>query len=248
MEKVAEKLKKSLECPVCLSLPESTPIYQCENGHIICKSCHQSLQICPQCRRPLGNYRNLTAESFLEAFSKPCCFARHGCEAMIPEDYMEDHKKRCAYRELSCPVDYCRNTVNLKNVINHLKEVHEKRVTTLGKNGFTYTMVNIDTVQCYSFDGRDFIAMMTIVRRTGQRHFWIYGVGTQEEFVNYVHSIQLTSHDGSSQLNSQAPVISLTKASKDILRDGDGLIMADQCMTSLRKSGTIKTKITIDKK
>ena len=51
-----------------------------------------------------------------------------------------------------------------------------------------------------------------------------------------------------SKLYSQEPVLSLTKASKDILCDGEGLIIADQVMTRLMKSGPIKFKITIDKK
>ena len=131
--------------------------------------------------------------------------------------------------------------------MNHLKEVHGKRVPTILRNGFSGNLKITNTATCLSCDNQDFIAMMTKVQ-TGLWHLRIFGVGTQEDLANFGYSIELTSHDGSSKLNSQEPVISLTKASKDILRDGEGLIMADQFMTSLRKSGPIKFKITIDKK
>jgi hypothetical protein len=75
-----EDLEESLECPICCFIPTSTPIYQCENGHIICKACHQRLTVCPSCRKPLGNIRCMYAEQMLEKVSVPCPFAHHGCK------------------------------------------------------------------------------------------------------------------------------------------------------------------------
>ena len=45
-----DDLKDILECPVCWTIPFEGPIYQCENGHIVCKDCHPKLKDCPQCR------------------------------------------------------------------------------------------------------------------------------------------------------------------------------------------------------
>ena len=42
-------LSEELECPVCLQLPRNPPIFQCENGHLICCDCHPKLESkCPQ--------------------------------------------------------------------------------------------------------------------------------------------------------------------------------------------------------
>ena len=60
-----EDLNTNLECPVCLDLPQSGPIYQCRNGHIMCKDCHPKMKRCPICVVPLEKLRNLLSEKLL---------------------------------------------------------------------------------------------------------------------------------------------------------------------------------------
>ena len=62
-----EGLKNILECPVCLTPPTSTPIYRCDNGHILCNKCRPKVKICPECRIQLGNLRCLTSEKIVIA-------------------------------------------------------------------------------------------------------------------------------------------------------------------------------------
>ena len=62
-----EGLKNILECPVCLVSPTSTPIYRCDNGHILCKDCRGKVKVCPECRIILGNLRCLTSEKIVIA-------------------------------------------------------------------------------------------------------------------------------------------------------------------------------------
>ena len=148
---------------MCLSLPQSIPIYQCDNGHIVCKSCRQRLNTCPQCRKPLGNNRNLIAENLLEAVSKPCCFAKHGCQVMLlPDQKEEDHEKSCLYREVKCPLcpmpsllgvsglysssfGFCPPSgfdfrspeiISAKELRNHLQTRHHEHTTAFSTNNF----------------------------------------------------------------------------------------------------------------
>ena len=61
-----ESLKEDLECPVCLDVPKSLPIYQCSQGHIICNFCYPKVNTCPVCRVTLWpQIRALTAEKIL---------------------------------------------------------------------------------------------------------------------------------------------------------------------------------------
>ena len=48
-EKSFEAILK-LDCPVCLENIESKHIFQCNNGHLICKNCIPKLERCPICR------------------------------------------------------------------------------------------------------------------------------------------------------------------------------------------------------
>merc|ERR1712072_24250 len=55
-----------LECTICYEEP-TNPMFQCCNGHLLCKVCHPKLKECPTCRIKLQKekpIRNLTAEIF----------------------------------------------------------------------------------------------------------------------------------------------------------------------------------------
>ena len=62
------ELRKSLECPVCFETPKAGPLFQCQNGHILCSVCIDKVQECPQCRAklPATKIRNLLGEQALE--------------------------------------------------------------------------------------------------------------------------------------------------------------------------------------
>ena len=135
VNQVLSNLKISIEGPVCLSLPESTPIYQCENGHIICNACHQDMAECPQCHIPFGKIRNLLADSILEAFTKPCPFAKHGCAARLQIDRVDDHKQICSFREFSCPLRNCDEKLTMSSVKRHLIKDHANSFNTVMFSG-----------------------------------------------------------------------------------------------------------------
>ena len=60
-----EGLKTILTCPICLEPPTSTPIFRCKNGHILCKICRTSVEVCPECRVPLRDDRCLISEKIV---------------------------------------------------------------------------------------------------------------------------------------------------------------------------------------
>ena len=259
MEELSKKLlnlKRTLECPVCLSLPESIPIFQCENGHIICKSCHLSLDTCPQCRKPLGHNRSLVAESFLEAFSKPCPFAKHGCEAKILPDLEETHKKSCAYRVVPCPVKFCSDIITIIHVKDHLQAEHAKQVIFADEPGHYTGKLNVKDVSklgvrisptFITLKGQNFI-MMKIGSQTGLWHFWIYGVGQVEQMQNFNFELQFWTSDGSSRISCKEVVVSIDKLLHDVLSDGNGLILTSCVIKKLMNSGPINYEVTISEK
>jgi len=49
MERQIEALEKELECPICFEIAIS-PIFKCEDDHLICSGCRVKVRSCPQCR------------------------------------------------------------------------------------------------------------------------------------------------------------------------------------------------------
>ena len=49
-----KELEQELECPICMDISRP-PIYQCEEGHIICSTCKPLLTNCPHCSKPYSN-------------------------------------------------------------------------------------------------------------------------------------------------------------------------------------------------
>jgi len=63
-----ETLRDCLECPVCLQIPLSFPVPQCENGHILCRTCRRKIRHCPICRTVIGQSVSLFAEHVIERY------------------------------------------------------------------------------------------------------------------------------------------------------------------------------------
>ena len=61
-----EYIRDLLECPSCVKTIKSVPVYQCANGHVICKDCIEKLNNCPICRNDSALRRNLKLENIVQ--------------------------------------------------------------------------------------------------------------------------------------------------------------------------------------
>ena len=61
-----EYIRDLLECPVCMETINSVPVYQCANGHVICKGCIEKLNNCPICRNDSLLRRSLKLEKIVQ--------------------------------------------------------------------------------------------------------------------------------------------------------------------------------------
>ena len=121
----SEDMREDLECPVCLKIPRSTPIYQCDKGHIHCKTCHPRLRKCPICRAAIGDTRSLMTEKVISRLPTRCVFEENGCN--VPEDLppeMTQHEKGCYYRTVKCTVKNCKDTFVVSEVLKHFAAKH----------------------------------------------------------------------------------------------------------------------------
>ena len=128
---LAEDIRKSLECPVCLKTIRNTPIKQCKNGHIHCRECRPRIKICPICRENLTDMRNLFAEQTLMKIPIPCKFQDEGCLEKFLLSEMEEHEKICQFRLIQCVSPFCKEKISFCKYLDHVK--NKKHRTKNGK-------------------------------------------------------------------------------------------------------------------
>ena len=106
--RLTEGLKKDLMCPVCLRIPEESPIYQCDRGHIHCQECHPHVKDCPVCRGKLRkDNRCLLAELMIARLILPCEFAKFGCAVELLKNSLEEHQPNCEFQPTKCLIPGC---------------------------------------------------------------------------------------------------------------------------------------------
>ena len=109
LEEEISALSLDLECPVCLVIPRSAPVFLCRAGHSVCSECFPRLprnyrsRRCPICQAKYCNppARNFLAEKLLECVNRNCRFDFQGCdfvckssEALLSHEYQCAHKPR----------------------------------------------------------------------------------------------------------------------------------------------------------
>ena len=87
-----------LECIICLEVPRKDPIYQCDNGHLLCVLCHKRVDECPLCKVKLKNIRALAVEKILRKCPRPCKFQDTGCSAQMRQLSLKEHVKTCDFK------------------------------------------------------------------------------------------------------------------------------------------------------
>lgn len=167
----ADVPKDILECPVCLEIPKTIPIYQCINGHLLCRSCYPKVKTCPMCRRALDGkhpLRNLTAEKLIErlksndaisgkalnkevgprtrrstVISLPCKYAPSGCESIWKKNgEVLEHENICKYRLVFCPDLRCSRRIPLAHLFAHINDDHPSDdFTKLARHSVNFSLV-----------------------------------------------------------------------------------------------------------
>ena len=119
----------AMECNTCLEVPSENPIYQCDNGHILCASCRQKLTNCPECRFTLRETRSLLSEKILAMCSRPCEFQKYGCKVKVHDMNSKEHKDACKYKPVSCIEADCDELMPLNGFACHMKDAHHVQIS-----------------------------------------------------------------------------------------------------------------------
>ncbi|PHJ25703.1 e3 ubiquitin-protein ligase sinat2-like [Cystoisospora suis] len=92
-----------LECGVCCEAMQS-PIFQCVEGHTLCRSCKARVQQCPVCRSPDLDIRCRALERLADRLvDLPCRYRSFGCKDLLAYTQRQAHEQQCLYRPMQCP-------------------------------------------------------------------------------------------------------------------------------------------------
>ena len=210
----SDDIREDLQCPVCLKIPRTTPIYQCESGHIHCKSCHPKLTNCPVCRSVVGSTRNLTAEKMIARLPTKCFFSENGCSAPAkPLDEQSKHEKNCTYRTVNCFVTNCNQPIPMKALIEHIMKSHtdlkfnDLETSRGSRQSFNSELFGesfnlnqkfttfIDSRNFYAYKFKGFQFFVEFVMKNGCLTFYIKMIGSEQEAKSIKYFIEANSID-----------------------------------------------------
>ena len=130
VRKTVALLKSNMECKVCFN-PIIGYVWQCGNGHIVCKDCNRKCHKCPFCKETI-NSRNLLLEHLFENFTVSC--PNTGCKHKSLNVLMKQHMTQCKFTKIKCI--FCNDFLEPKSesIIDHMEKKHNAKSS--GSNDF----------------------------------------------------------------------------------------------------------------
>jgi len=179
-------LEEHLLCPVCLTMPRSSPVPACDRGHIVCQECYDKLKVtyddypalkkCPTCREPMREGVFSIAGSMIENAHHPCKFTEDGCRTKLMLAEIFDHEENCLHRKIKCPE--CGEEVLVSKLSSHGRCWNKRKS---GKSFVTNNALEDDwfedavynyPVELLLWDNREFY--FHVKRMKGEKNKWLF--------------------------------------------------------------------------
>jgi len=250
-----EELKDLLECPVCLRVPRSSPIFQCARGHVVCSDCRPNVSTCPQCRDPLGNIRSLVSEKMLEKLPCVCKFSDNGCQVEMLRNQLPEHERSCTYRLINCVDLACQQRIAVTKLLAHLENDHETedfvRVEAgeysshfiVNEEDFTKSIMWISDQLHYD---EKYFYRECCRSKEGLWYIWVYLLETDScKVTDYTCTISIKSADGEEELSCRCRPLSLDCTKEEIAKSGRGLVFTDTTARLFWEDNKVRYNVVI---
>ncbi|XP_045831239.1 E3 ubiquitin-protein ligase SINA-like 7 [Trifolium pratense] len=113
-----------LDCCMCFQ-PLSIPVFQCDNGHIVCSTCCPKLRNkCPKCSLPICSKHCKAVENLLLSIEMSCPNTKYGCGEKISYLGNRKHEEECIHEPCYCPLSGCDFVASSKVLSNHFSHKH----------------------------------------------------------------------------------------------------------------------------
>ncbi|XP_039686910.1 E3 ubiquitin-protein ligase SINA-like 10 [Medicago truncatula] len=116
---------KVFDCSICFQLL-SFPIFQCDNGHIVCSTCCSKFgNKCDKCSKCISLKRCRAFENLLQYIKMPCLNEKYGCKETIDYIQKRKHEEECIYVPCYCPLSGCDFVASSEVLSDHFSHKHE---------------------------------------------------------------------------------------------------------------------------
>ena len=210
-ESLLENIIETVQCFKCQAVPgltkEQQNRYSCvDKSHQLCEKCKTSCE----CGSIVGKCPNPALKLILKDLPVYCQHYNDGCRQVFLQtqaESLDDHQKGCIFRQVNCPVVDCKEKVLFKNVIEHLKKVHENEfgfVATENKYKITFGTGSLDSdkdgtvwipINIKIKKGMDFFFVGESINNIA--HFWLYILSSPNEAKHYSYTLSIAGKNGS---------------------------------------------------
>ena len=255
---VVEATRKVLECPVCYLTCPPPRIWQCNNGHLTCHSCHSQTRVCPLCRTTFSSVRPLAAERLAAQLPGHCKNQGQGCEVSLPWAERLQHEAACPLSLGHCPVLSCPSLLPLTNILQHLTSTHgwsedfihhklnpssPSFSSSISTTTYLHTLQDQQNwwwgPQCISFDEELFFLLISRkVEQPGERergyfNFWVWLAGNSSSTENYRYTISIKAGSRTEEISYSARPVSLEVGLDCVREEQLSLLLADGAVKRL---------------
>ena len=246
-ESILENIIETLQCFKCKAVPgitqEQQNRYTCVNeSHQLCEKCKS---VC-QCGSVVVKRPNPTTKKLLKDLPVYCQHYKNGCRQIFVQtqaESLDDHQQGCLFNKVFCPDLSCKKKVLFKDVIEHLKQVHENKFWFVApENKFTiiYGMNNIEGYSEYAWfpkcikisSGIYFFLVGRAINNIA--HFWLYIMASPLQAKNYTYTLSITGENGNKCITYHDYAKPLDKGRDEIIEKKSVLMIGTEVIKELR--------------
>ena len=140
-KEIFDNVSNSIVCSSCEIVPRDTPIYQAEEGLVLCSKCKPKSNLS-------GIYRSFHMENLLEHLPISCKYQMNECPVVQDKKNIAYHEEDCEFREVVCPYLFCKEGI-VQNMLNHhLNQIHKRNTKKVEKGASSVSEGLVHTVLC----------------------------------------------------------------------------------------------------
>ena len=139
-KEILDEVAGDVACSICKIVPREIPLYVSPGGSIVCSTCKNA--------NPEANFQQTDAtralDKVLSNLPKACKFHKNGCRIAANLNSIEYHEEDCEFRDILCPIDFCKETYTFNNFSDHFKTKHNGDLNNpaidVNQNGSKFTL------------------------------------------------------------------------------------------------------------